>query len=162
MFIAQIRCSDEASYGRDALPFPQDNFGPSRGYAGTRAAVVLRALLQLQLAEVHPCHPKVVPCSSPGLGLSEPAGSWEEEPAVCPHGAQSQVGSRESQPALIPSWDGATQRTAPSRRPDFTPSFLPPSLPASAALWPGLTQMARLPPPRWLTLGESAWQGAET
>lgn len=82
--------------------------------------------MQLQLAEVHLRHPEAVPRSSPGLGLSKLAGSWEEEPAVQPHRAQSQVGSRGKSDG---SWDGATQRAAPSHHLGFTPSSLCPSVP---------------------------------
>lgn len=100
MFIAQIRCSDEASYSRDVLPSPRTTSVRAEVTLEPELVVVFRALPQLQLAEVHLRHPEVVPCSSLGLGLSELAGSREEEPAVHPHGARSQVGSRGSQPAL--------------------------------------------------------------
>lgn len=113
--------------------------------------------MQLQLSEVHLRHPEAVPRSSPGLGLSELAGSWEEEPAVQPHGVRSQLRSWGSQMALGMGQPSVQPLHITSVLP--LPLSVPPSL-GSALVW--ADSDARLPPPRWLTLGESAWQGAGT
>lgn len=94
MFIAQIRCSDEASYGRDVLPSPRTT--------SVRAEVTLEP--ELQLSSEPSCSssllkficvtPRLYPALHWGLGYlsRQVAGKKSRSPVPTGRGAGSEAG----------------------------------------------------------------------